>query len=342
MAGPASAAQSAAEPGGPDGTEIRLPLTIAKVWFRGESEKKPGKLKKNKRSGDLTLTEAGFEFISKKDSFFLPVDRLSMISYGTLGQGVDTEWIVVGLREGETTHVVAFRDGRKLGYGQQTDEIHRKIRGAAELLGAAQFSAPEGFESYTAFDDQLTVVIRDSWNAYVLTSVFVGGSAPWGRTVFSPESVDDLKDDVDDPHLRRMYDGDLPAILVERSEADAGMTCAGLSRKAVGRLLDQADEGPIFAAGAAVVEEPTATPVVIAGCRGVRIEARTKDADGVERVLDQRFFANEGTLFRFAIRSRVENLDEYRGYLDEMLETLRLPLAYHNARGSGNAIRVNR
>ena len=116
--------------------------------------------------------------------------------------------------------------------------------------------------------------------------------------------------------------------MLERSEARHGMTCEKLSEKGVRKIVEQVGQDPVFRRKAEMIGTPKVSPTELAGCDAVKIEALSRDEDGVERILDLRVFANHGTLIRFGIRSRVENYETHREALEETISTVRLPLAY--------------
>jgi hypothetical protein len=311
----------------PAGAELQLPITMDKVWIRARKKKGMAKLRAYNHSGDLTITDDGIEFVAKKNSYFFPMHSLTMISYGKFGSNVDTRWAVVGIREGETTRLMGFRDGRKLGYGNDTEAIFHNLRLAAKKHGAAQFHAPEGFKPYASIDSQLILVIPEEWNIYILTSVFVGDRAPWGKTVFSPAEVEELEYREDDVELRQMYQGEHAAILLDRTEAGSGMNCDGLSRKAREKLLERASGDRIYGRNPETISAFTVSDETIVGCNGIRIEGETRGSDGIERVIDLRAFAHDGTLFLLGVRSHADEYSARREVLQSVVDGMRLPVA---------------
>ena len=307
-------------------TSVELPITVDKVWFRGEKKKGFGKLKAFQYMGDLTITHDTLDFVGKKESFSMPLDDLTMVSLGKMGNDVDTDWAVIGMREGQATSVYGFRDGRKLGYGQDTRIIYTYIRLAAKQRGAGQFRAPAGHKAYAHTDEQVALAIPEDWEPFVLSAVFVGATEAWGRTVFSPEPVERLQRKEGDDELERIWEGEVPAILFERSDAK-GSNCKGLSARSVERIVEKLLDGPMFERGVTAMGPPQISETMVAECNGVRIEATGRGPDGAERRVDLRAFAHTGTLIEFAVFSRPENREQRTRTLERLLETLKLPLA---------------
>ncbi len=303
--------------------QVDLPITFAKVWFKADTLTKRGKSKTFKQTGDLTITEEGLDFVSSKGGFFFALDALTIVTRGTLPGDVSTAWVVIGVREGESVRTIAFRDGHKMGYGADTDRIHSAIRSAARQHGAAQFETVDGFQPYTHVDEHISLLYRTDWNAYVVSSIGIGDGPPLGVTVFSPVPSDDLKSREGDRALRRAHLGEAPTIVLERRVWQDGERCQKpFSKAAIERLLDHAAADPVFNGADDARERLTASQIEIAGCHGVKVQGQVGD-----RLIEQRVLAHQGTLFRFGIHGRPENIDALRQELDGMLSTIKLPLA---------------
>ena len=84
------------------------------------------------------------------------------------------------------------------------------------------------------------------------------------------------------------------AVIFDRTESTSGMSCKVIKDGARKTILEQVARYPVLAEAAEVLEAPTATDETIAGCAGLRIAARVRDADGLESLIDARIFATEG------------------------------------------------
>jgi hypothetical protein len=305
---------------------VQLPLTFDRVWYRAEKKKGLGKLKAAKATGHLTLTEESLEFASSKDRFALPLDRIWMISMGTMGQDVSTEWVLLSIQDSAGPRLIGVRDGRNLGYGQATKEIYESLRAGLRQLSAAQYDVPEGLQPYDGLDSQLVFAVPEGWNAYFQEVQFSGDSPTWGVTLFSSESIDHEDPDDRADALRQVRHGDLEAFFLGRSPAKKGMSCEGFSTKTRQTLLELAREDPLFGEGYQVIQEPQATPIEIGGCSALRVTARTRENQGIERALDLRFVADHRTLFVFGTRSAVDRLEQAAAPLDSAISTVRFAL----------------
>ena len=65
-----------------DGEVVTLPHTIERVWQRGGDERAFRRLAP--ASGDLTLTEQGLEFVTRKRSETLSFDEMRVVSLGKM------------------------------------------------------------------------------------------------------------------------------------------------------------------------------------------------------------------------------------------------------------------
>ena len=98
-----------------------LPQTVERVWYRGEN-RPLGKV--FRAGGDLTIREGSLEFVHRKHGWSVPLDGISIITLGSMKGDVDTDWVVLALRDGQPEPVVGIRDGHRLGHGGETREIY--------------------------------------------------------------------------------------------------------------------------------------------------------------------------------------------------------------------------
>jgi len=302
---------------------VQLPLTFEKVWFRAEKKKGQGKFKVGKATGHLTLTEESLEFVSSKDRFALPLDQIWMISMGPMGQDVSTDWVLLSIQDSSGSRLIGVRDGHGLGYGQNTKKIYDSLRAGLKQLSVAQYDVPHGLQPYDGLDSQLVFAVPDGWSAYVQEVQFSEDSPPWGLTLFSPAKIDHGDPDDRADALRQVRHGDLEAFFLGRSPAKKGMTCDGFSTKMGDALLELAREDPLFGEGYQVTQEPQATAIEIGACSGLRVTARTRENQGIERVLDLRFVADHSTLYVFGMRSAAERVEQATAPLDSAIATVR-------------------
>ncbi|HKQ60691.1 MAG TPA: hypothetical protein VJS92_05350 [Candidatus Polarisedimenticolaceae bacterium] len=269
------------------------PPAFSKVWYRSE---------KGKVTGDLSFSPDALVIEGSKRRVTIPFSGIRIVSLGKMRRDVNTEWIVLGIKASGRRQVVGLRDGRKLGYGQRTGEIYEAILAALRTAGAAQFSVPTGFRPWNDLGYQIALAVPQEWTVLHPSQIFVEGQNRRGETVFSPDPV--VRDADGKPSgelLERLARGELRGFWLERSEAGAGMRCAGLSAAAEKQIVERAAAqlGP----DVTVTQPAQATPIEIDGCRGVHVEARGRRGDGAELRLDLRAAASGDTLYVLGRRS---------------------------------------
>lgn len=299
---PSAVAQSATD----DETTpaVVLPWTMDKVWYRAGRKKGLAGLRAFKASGDLTLTGEGIEFDGGKDSFQIPLANITIVSLGKLGRDVNTDWVVVGLREGGLERIIAFRDGRSLGYGQHTPRIYRTLKAAMKQLGGAHYNVPPGYQAYDAIDYQIALMYPEDWAVHIPAAISIGGRTPWGTILFSASELPGGPEVISSKSVQgRIADSATREFFLTREEAAANMNCSGFKSKTLPKLLDRAARDPLFGRDFELIEPPRSTPVIIAGCEGLRVMARGRRGDGLEAVVDLRMVARRDTLFIFGVRA---------------------------------------
>jgi hypothetical protein len=247
---------------------------------------------------------------------------------------VDTDWVVMTVIDESGKRLVGLRDGRKLGYGQHSDEIYNAILFAVRHAGAAQYEVPEGFRTYDELDGQFTMGIPVEWSISHRTLIATEESGYWGEVIFSDEPVvSDAGPDVElrekqrREALRAIDDGESGAIFVDRREALRGMRCEGFSEKAIASLEQWASEDPLFDQGRGVEESRRTEPTIIDGCTGVRIVWRRRLPEQAERVLDLRVIADEKIVFLFGLRTQSDRYDEDLVVFQKAVASVRLSVA---------------
>ena len=199
-----------------EAVEVALPITVEKVWFRPGRQTGMAKLKLKQLSGQLTIDDAGLEIVGKKDSVYIPVDSISMVSLGKLGTDVDTEWIVLQLQGAEGNRTVAIRDGHALGYGQKTRELFRTVRDVMKSLSTAQYRVDPGYKVFDQISFQMTLAIPDNWSHFIHSGVTIGDRLAQGTIIFSAEPIDRMADR--DETLESVMHGKIVANAVFRTD----------------------------------------------------------------------------------------------------------------------------
>jgi hypothetical protein len=312
------------------------PTTFEKVWYR--TGKKRG-LMGSSAVGALTVTPTEIRIDTRKKEIAIALDSIDTISFGKMRGDVDTDWIVLEIIEGESRTLVGLRDGRKFGYGQQTERLYELILDAIKRAGAAQYDVPEGYRAYDRLQAQFTLTVPQDWTAYPRSLIEVDGLALWGEIVFVPQSSvpDSAVSAEERQQLRKkalaaVDDGSSGAFYVDRREALRGMRCEGFSEKARATLLRWAEEDPLFAAGRGSEESTRTETVVIDDCNGLRIVRRSRQPGQEERILDLRAVSDDETVYVFGLRSREGRYAEDLERFDTAVRSVRFSVARSRAR----------
>lgn len=309
------------------------PKTIEKVWYR--NEKRSGLGNPFHFAGDLTLGERSLQLKARKKTITIPMEAIHVLSFGKMEGDVDTDWAVLGLKAAGGVRRVGFRDGRKLGYGQRTEEIYESIRQALKQAGAAQYQVPAGYRTYEALESQLTLAMPQDWTGYILSLVMSEERAPWGTIIFSAEPIlsversaaGELKSQENPQALQRVLAGGMPAFFLEREPAAKGTTCKGLSQEALSKLMERAERDAALGDGGTWLEPPRSEQASMDGCSAVRIQGRCRRADGHEVRLDLRAVAHGDTLYLFGLRAPAEDDKLYREPFETAMASVRFSVA---------------
>ncbi len=277
-----------------------FPRTLEKVWYRTAS---------GRSAGDLTITPDTLEFFGKKRSFSIPFSAISMISLGKMQGDLNNDWVVLALDQGETRELVGIRDGRKLGYGQRTEDMAEVILTAARRYAWAQFRAPPEFEAYSELDHVFAMGVPRGWSSYHHELVSVGSAVVWGTVVFTPRELttatgppasdDETKRD---RALAQIQSGELTAWVVHRMEAVGGMSCDGFSDKAQRTLGSWIANDPFFAEPFQIDEPPRFESTTLGPCAALRLLARS-GTGGEDPLLDLRVGSHNGMAILVGLRS---------------------------------------
>ena len=308
---------------GDEDTEVALPMTIEKVWYREQKRR----FKAFKFAGDLTLTTVGLDFASKKKNLSFPLESISIISLGRLGKDVDTEWVILTLDHPGLPPMIAFRDGRRLGYGQRTQEIYDRLKKALRQLSAAQYRAPAGFEIYDRVDSRFTLAIPEGWSHFLHSSVYVDNFLKAGLLIFSPKRLAFGEDPAGDgPTVAEVQSGRALAFSAHLSAAVKGMRCDGFSDTAEGRLRDELRRAVSIEADPISQISKPLMPFSLGGCQGIRAEGRARSSEGRDFLWNLCAVSDGETLFIFVLRSDEEHYDDRRELFEIALESFRLVL----------------
>jgi hypothetical protein len=316
--GPAATEETAAE----GAAEIKLPLTIAKVWYRREGR---GGFGGASASGDLTITPDELKFVTRKKELDLPLESVHMLGLGRMPGDVDTEWVLLVAVQSGARRTYGFRDGSKAGYGQKTREIYDTLRAAFRQLSVAQYAVPEGYRSYDELSDLFVIAVPEGWSSYHHSVTASGGEGSWGTVVLTAQRLATR----DDPEgskarVRQMHDGKLEAVLIDRRKAAKGMTCEGFTDKGRDRLLAWVAEEPLLGEDYELLGEPELVPTQVDGCDGLRVRARARNVEGDEVLLDLRTVASGATAFLLALRGPAGGSAGTKALFEEMVGTFRL------------------
>ena len=271
-----------------------LPLTVEQVWYRGE-DRPLGRV--FRAGGDLTIREDGLEFVHRKHGWSVPLDGISIISLGTMKGDVDTDWVVLALRDGRPDGVIGIRDGHRMGFGQETRGIYELLLDVARSRKVAQFDVPPGLVPYEPLHRMLAFGYPDGWHPFQLSrEIGPDHAVPLGRTIFTPEALESAE----------QMDGATTRLLVERTDVSAYASAgcrSGLPRNLQTELMERFAADPVSMGGMTLTAAPAPAPVAIGPCRGIRVVAEGTGSDGVVRRGDLVAVVWGGILFQVSLVS---------------------------------------
>jgi hypothetical protein len=317
--------------GGPDlaGSEetaqeaIQLPKTLEQVWYRPGHRRGFGGAK---HTGDLTLTADTIYFTTKRKEIIIPMKAIRVASFGKMRGDVDTDWLVLSIEHPGLPKLLGLRDGRRFGYGQQTEQLRKTVMAALRLAPAAQFDVPEGYAVFEGMDRQFMMAFPVDWSTHPVLLVETEDGSLWGKTLVTAQPIDESGDDV------RSFDrGELPGFFIDTRELVKGMSCKGFSKQGRKTLLDWIAEVAIPGSLTASRAEPPAEPVVesidMDRCMGLRVLFRGAGADGIERVLDVRAVADSDNIILLGLPSLAAEYDQRLNTFEKVVSSFRLAVA---------------
>jgi len=325
VAGKVAGSVTASEVPSADG----YPRTIEKIWYRTGKERG---FTGPKHSGDLMITRDSLEFLSKKADISIPFESVGMISFGKMRGDVNTDWVVLTVRDGSVQRLIGFRDGRRLGYGHRTPEIFETVLEIAEELSWGQFMAPDGLEPYTELDHLLAVAVPEGWASYHHEMISSAGSVSWGTVVFTPEA---MTSDASENHLEvserelaleAIQRGETTAWVVRRVESTGGMSCEGFTDKALKTLAGWIARDPFLNVpfdppGSAAFEA-----VTIGACQGVRAVLRADGSTAPVPVVELRAVTQGHATLIMALRTTAEDHENDLKLFEAALPTVKFAI----------------
>jgi hypothetical protein len=309
----------------------KYPRTIHDVWYR--TEKKRG-LTGSKHSGDLTITSGSLELFARKTDISIPFSSVRMISFGKMRGDVDTDWIVLSVDRGDERELIGLRDGRKLGFGQRTEDLFQEIVDAAEQFSWAQFAAPDGLEPYAELDHVFAMAVPEGWASYHHELVGVDGVVVWGSVVFTPEPLVETTAPARPQErgsrqaaLETIQSGRTTAWVVRRRETVGGMSCDGFTSKGVKNLRGWIADDPFFGEPFVIAEDEPFESSEIDGCRGLKLLVRSDEASTGGAVLDLRVAGSDEVAILVGLRTTAENYERDLDDFERAISTFKFAVA---------------
>ena len=127
-------ASAPSTPSTPD-SDISLPFTFEKVWYRPTLARKGIKVMKDK--GTLTVRTDGITFVGKKGSTEITYEDILNISFGRVGSDLFNKWVQIKFRDGDSDAYALYSGGKNLGWGGvgAASRIFQSIRVALDQKG---------------------------------------------------------------------------------------------------------------------------------------------------------------------------------------------------------------
>lgn len=188
-------------------------------------------------------------------------------------------------------------------------------------------AVPEGFVVYTGLQDQFTIAIPEDWAAYDQSRLLKGTPARFGMVLFLPakdftNAGSGLKV-VSAENMIKINVGDVPSFFVQRRPADGGMSCSGISKKSQKKLVNLIGKDPSFK-GKKGLEPAHAEAAMVAGCKGLRIQAKGPSSPGGVWVADAYVASDGDTVYIFGLRNREVNFDKNADIFQKAVATAKL------------------
>lgn len=298
---------------------VELPMTVDELWHRTGGKK---------RSGYLIVSEDGLEFVARKKSFQIPIDRLQFVDFGTMRGDVDTDWVVLTVGVKAPYDLIGIRDGALWGFGKRTRTIHANLLLAMRELAAAQYSVSQGHRAFQTQDLKCSFEIPDEWHLLV-ESGGVGPSAS-AEVVFSARKIREVAQDetgrarsVDDHDLLDAVNaGEQAGFRVRQAVAVRGMSCDGFSNS-VREQLTREFEARMSRDGLSLVGEVAEGRATVGDCDALHWVARGLDRQSRLVHVEAHALAKNGRMYFLSFRELDEALGARTAY-ENAVRTLRL------------------
>jgi hypothetical protein len=189
-------------------------------------------------------------------------------------------------------------------------------------LRAAQYAVPEGFKTVDTFDEQFTVAVPEAWKTHIGSIVLLDGRAPWGSIVFYPTGPNDAEPAPGGTRPPAQWLARAsPSLFLERSEAERGSSCKGISEQQRLRLVERLsrDYGLAF-----TVEE---SPSKLDGCVALRLVGTSGEARTAGPTVEAVAAARDDTLFLLGRTAPAGSEESVRGPFETFLSSLRFAVA---------------
>ena len=303
-------------------SEIDLPTTVGRVWARNHSKK---------GMGDLGVSVEGLDFQGGKEkrSFSIPFASIRLLSFGRLGHDVDTDWVVLEVEEAGETRLVGLRDGRKFGFGKETDELHALLKRVFQQTRAAQYDVKPGMATYDALDNLLTLAVPEEWTPFDRSRIHLDGYPDLGRLLLTAERISAGRERKDETQsdLKRFDAGEIRGMFVDRREPTSGMRCDGFSTKAQAAALDWFREDLRSNGGWTILGEPRVEVTSLGKCQGLRISAEARNDAGEPMEIDHRLAARPEAVVTLGFTLPGKGRDALRRTVTEIVESFRFTVA---------------
>jgi hypothetical protein len=304
---------------------LSYPVTIKKVWMRARYDAEKSASSTGK--GDLVIHRDRIEYLHGKDAWELPWERVRMISIRKKKGDVDTDWVFLGVSGPDREAHVALRDGRKFGFGKQTDQILATLRAAARGASAAQYAVPEGFVVYEALDHMFTIGLPAEWKAIHPSADVEDGVVRTGTVTFfeppGPVTGREERAEVGRRAPGEAARGAWLNVSVERRPAEKGMDPDGLADGVVADLRTEVETDPAYLGGLRTEAELEVAPATVDRRNGVRIRGSGRDETGASRHLELIAVADAGLLYLFRSVADDDHMDSGTEILETVIETVR-------------------
>lgn len=114
-----------------EGAPTPFPATFKPTWYRRLD--RGFSLRAYEHSGDFTVTPDALIFIDGKTTIRIPVSQITSVRHGPIPRDIANHWVIVRFtNDQQQPDAVAFRDGSRIGLGQDTRLMYLAARRAAK------------------------------------------------------------------------------------------------------------------------------------------------------------------------------------------------------------------